>query len=543
MIGSTHPLPAVPTPALVEPMAVASTGQPLEARARLAALLALAAAALGLLADLLIRHGEPGAGFSLFVALFVVAVELLLRARGTGATGPQRFLLVVLLFFGESIAWRAAGSLALINLFAIFVALAALSPALHPGPVWPNLAPTLMQLVRSAFAIMRDALVGSVRYLEIDAGAGGWLRGRGGRAPAVLRGTALALPVIVAFTMLLVSADPVFEGLVRQVVDVNLEALAQHVLFASAFAWLAGGYLRGALLDDRRPATPAPAAGLSLGVTELSIVLGAVNVLFLSFVLVQVRYLFGGMAHVMATSHLTLAEYARRGFHELVFLALLVLPLLVAAHAVIERDNPRAVRVYRGLAGTLIGLLFLIMLSAAARLRLYMTEFGLTEDRVVALAIMIWLASAFVLFAATVLRGRPRWFGAGAVIAGWGVAAALNLADPVAIITRVNVQRGIAGQSFDASYVGTLGADAVPAALAAFASLPEADRCRLAVTLLRSASRAAPEDWRSWNRSRERAIRALSSHESRLGATRCEKDGAVTDAAHFDRVVGRPAGS
>ena len=527
------------SPALPVPTDVAldtDLDQTHESRARLTAMVAVTAGAIGLFADLLLREGPPGAGFSLLVLLFVVAVEALQRARGTAATPVQRCILLALLFFGECLSWRAAGSLAVIDLFAIFVALAALSPALLGGPAWDAMGVTLVQVMQSGLAISRNALTASFGFLEGGAVPAMWQRGRGRRVRAVLVGVALALPVMAAFTALLMLADPVFEKLVRRVVDVDLNVLAGHVLFAVAFAWLSGGYLRGALVDDRRDRAQARAIPLTLGVTELAIVLGAVNALFLSFVLVQLRYLFGGISHVMATSHLTLADYARRGFHELVFVALLVLPLLLATHELLERDSPRVRRLYRVLAGTLIGLLFLIMLSAAARLRLYMREFGLTEDRVVALAILVWLASVFVLFAATVLRGRPRGFGASAVVAGWGIAGALNLANPVSVIARVNMDRAAAGKTFDAAYMGSLGEDVVPVVLHGFASLPPEDRCTLAVTLLRLDSPTASTDWRTWNRSRERARRLLATNRPRLESTRCVTDGSVTDAVHFDRV-------
>jgi hypothetical protein len=53
---------------------------------------------------------------------------------------------------------------------------------------------------------------------------------------------------------------------------------------------------------------------LSLGIVELGTVLGLLDLLFLAFVAVQVRYLFGGAERVATTARLTYAEYARRGF-------------------------------------------------------------------------------------------------------------------------------------------------------------------------------------------------------------------------------------
>ena len=66
-----------------------------------------------------------------------------------------------------------------------------------------------------------------------------------------------------------------------------------------------------------------------LGIVELGIVLGLLDVLFLAFVLVQFRYLFGGAELVQVSATLTYAEYARRGFFELVAVA----ALLAADHA------------------------------------------------------------------------------------------------------------------------------------------------------------------------------------------------------------------
>ena len=57
--------------------------------------------------------------------------------------------------------------------------------------------------------------------------------------------------------------------------------------------------------------------------------LGLLDALFLAFVAVQARYFFGGTQR-LALLELTYAEYARRGFFELLAVAGLVVPLLLA---------------------------------------------------------------------------------------------------------------------------------------------------------------------------------------------------------------------
>src|SRR3546814_14050775 len=82
-------------------------------------------------------------------------------------------------------------------------------------------------------------------------------------------------------------------------------------------AWFAGGYQRAALVPDpaidslrlRRPA---------LSPAEPAIALSLLALLFLAFLAVQARYLFGGADVVALTDTLGYAGYARRGFFAMV---------------------------------------------------------------------------------------------------------------------------------------------------------------------------------------------------------------------------------
>src|SRR4029450_7185907 len=145
---------------------------------------------------------------------------------------------------------------------------------------------------------------------------------------------------------------------------------------------------------------------LWLGVTETAIVLGLLDVLFLKFVVVQFQYFFGGAARIQAVAGLTYAEYARRGFFELVGVAALVLPLLLAAHWLLRKEKARDEIVFRVLAGAQIALLFVMMVSAFQRMRLYQREYGLTELRVYTTVFMGWLGRAFPLPSVPRVGGR-----------------------------------------------------------------------------------------------------------------------------------------
>ena len=141
--------------------------------------------------------------------------------------------------------------------------------------------------------------------------------------------------------------------------------------------------------------------------------LGLLALLFLTFGGFQLTYLFGGREVIEATSGLTVAEYARRGFFELMVVGLCTVGVLLVGDAVTT-----ARRLFRVLATVLIVCVLVIFISAVQRLMLYTGEFGLTVDRITAASIMAWVAVVLVLFSMTVLRERPARFSTAALIAG-----------------------------------------------------------------------------------------------------------------------------
>jgi hypothetical protein len=322
-----------------------------------------------------------------------------------------------------------------------------------------------------------------------------------------------ALPIMLVFGALLSSADARFGRLMSALVDIDIEEAVGHLLFAGFITWVVAGYLRGALVANR-PLGISNAENQwkpSLGIVELGVPLALLNVLFAIFVALQLPYLFGGVAHIQRVAGLTMAEYARRGFFELLAVAGLLLPLLLTGSALVKRTVPRHERTFRWLSSTTLGLLAVMMMSALQRMSLYTQSFGLTEDRIYATAGMLWLAVVFTLFAITVLRGRNAGFAFGAVVAGWLTIATLDVANPHAMIVRTNVERATSGAALDAAYVSKLSADAVPELVNALGRVTPETRCVIAKRLqevVKNRASGLPEDWRWWNASRSRAFLA-----------------------------------
>ncbi|MDP8952246.1 MAG: DUF4173 domain-containing protein, partial [Actinomycetota bacterium] len=467
-----------------------------------------AALVLGVLGDLLLRATPWGINVFLWIAGLVGSVAVLAAWRGIGLRGEGRWLVVPLLLFSAFFAWRDSNTLAVVNGLAVLVALSLAALRTRSGRlVIAGLADYFywgLQAVGYAYAGMFPAATQDVHWRELRVGGYGTLL-------AILRGLAIASPLLLLFGGLFVAADAVFERLVLNLFDFDPARVLGHLLLFFAIAWASAGLLRLALIGGELPKPEGRPSFAYLGVVELGVALGLLNVLFLTFVVVQVRYLFGGEDQVLASAGLTYAEYARRGFFELVGVTALVLPLLLLAHWLLRAERPAHEKVLRLFSGSLVALLFVVMDSALQRMRLYQAEFGLTELRLYTTAFMFWIFAVLVWFLLTVLRGRRERFAFGALTTGFLAVALVNAINPDALIVRTNVARLEAGREFDAPYLASLSADAVPSLMESLAAMNGDDRLAVEEVLRRRWASAAGEGWRTYNIGRSQARDAVDT--------------------------------
>lgn len=474
-----------------------------------------AAALLGVWGDALLRATPWGLNMFLWTVALGVAFVWLRQRQQLPLTGTQRCLLGGLLLFAVAFVWRDSLTLRALDVLAGVLTLALLTGSAQAAFVWASGA---LGYVLRVFRLGLDALGGALGLIFGDIAWSDLPRGQAARhGLALLRGLALALPLLLLFGGLLASADAVFGHYVALAFQWDFGLLWSHLALTASCAWLAAGVLRGLSGHLVRPEpTGERPQKFVLGAVETATILGLLNALFLAFVLVQIRYFFGGAAHVQATLGLTYAEYARRGFFELVTVAALVLPLLLALHWGQPTGEGRREPLFRLLAGVQISLLFVIMASAVARMRLYQAEYGLTELRFYTSAFMGWLAVVLVWFALTVLRGQRPRFAGGALLAAFASVLTLHAVNPDAAIVRANVAQSEAGRPFDAAYAASLSLDALPALSDALPHLDLAVHVRLSQYLQQQRTQLAAPDWRSWSFARAQARQALRSRTSRF---------------------------
>lgn len=511
--------------------------------------LAVVVAAIG---DGVLRATPWGLNFTVWAGSLLAAICLLAGLRGRALQPDARLLLAPALFFALALAWRDSPTLKLANVLALTLVLAMSALTLD------DLGIRVAGLADYAFSVLRLVFGGALGVVLLAVNEVEWSGGPHVRwyrpALAIVRGMLIALPVLLLFGGLFTAADAVFERLARDLFAWDLSAIADHGLVISLLAWGVAGILYALFFGRPTPAhTESSVRPFSLGFVEIALLLGTLNLLFLAFVLIQVRYLFGGDDLVLTTLGLTYSEYARRGFFELVWVSALLLPLLLLTDWITPR---RTVVESRALVVLMIGLvtmMLVIMASAVRRMVLYQEVFGLTELRVYPTFFMAWLALVYGWFVLTVMRNGRTRFASGAAVAGLVVIAALDVLNPDALIVRVNAGRPDVATRFDASYAVSLSADAVPALVEVLDRLGPEQRATIAERLNASWAAPAEPDWRTWSLARDQARQAVASRAAELAtiapraasekaqANRPERSsGASLPRRTSDREAGRP---
>lgn len=489
----------------------------------------LASLLLGVSADRLFVGRWFGVSAPLFVGGGLLALAWLSAAERRPPTRANLWLGALALVFAGFVAVRDAPTLVFLNVVATLGLLLLLAASYRGPRVLTANVPQLVVTTLLASWRIGTAAPGPIRHA---------LRGAAPRrthlagALPVVRGLLLAFPVLVVFGALLMSADSVFSSYVTQLLSFDIPfdigSFVGHSLFALFVAWLCAGGLVAALQGQARRAAvlELPAEGDTqrlyleylpprmLGAIEAITVLGLVDVLFGAFMLIQGAYFFGGLDTLERTG-MTYADYARRGFFELLAVACLALGLLGLLAIITRRQEQPQRRAFNTTSGLVVLLVLGMLGSAFSRMALYEQAYGFTQLRLYTHTFMVWLALVLLLYLLALLRNRAEIFVVGTALAALGYLGALNVASPDAIIARANVARLHAGGKLDPEYLTELSADATPTLVTALPTLPPADQAVLRERLddqRRTLERAdAEQGWPAWNVGRARAIAALEA--------------------------------
>ncbi len=484
---------------------------------------------LGIFADRLFTGRSPGISAIVWVAASLAALGWLSARERRPPTRANVWLAGAALLLAGCLALRVTPVLVLLNGVAVAGLLVLLvahyrGPAVFEFSVFHLVGTWFQALLRIAGAAPLPAAQ-ALRSLPLR---------RAGVTTAlpVARGFVLAVPVVLGFGGLLMSADQVFASYVSDTFTFRLPfdtgSLINHTFVALVVAWVSAGGMLVAISGppastvreilpaegDTQRLYPRYVSGPLLGFTEAVTVLVLVDLLFGTFMLVQGAYFFGGLDSLDRTG-MTYADYARRGFFELVTVACLALALLGSLALATRRATAVRRHGFNGLSLAMVALVLGMLVSAFQRMLLYEEAYGFTRLRVYTHSFMIWLAAVLVLYGVALLLDRAKVFVWGAIIAALLYLAGLNVANPDALIARANIERYQVSGALDDEYLASLSADATPVVRDSLVHLGPDPRANIlhALRLQREAllEQAAAEGWPAWNLARARALAALET--------------------------------
>ena len=207
--------------------------------------------------------------------------------------------------------------------------------------------------------------------------------------------TVVLLPVVVG---LLAGADDAFATLLQSFalrLKFDLTPLITRLIFAVPVSFYLFGLFYGARHKKGVPAPGVKAAAKKLSFAALGIPAAVLVAVYLLFFVNQLPYFISAFwGRLPATGGMTYAQYARHGFFELLWVAVINLALLGFGKAFVARGGA-----VRRVVSVLLCMATALMLSiAGSKMALYITAYGATRKRVWASWAMVLVAVCIVLF-------------------------------------------------------------------------------------------------------------------------------------------------
>lgn len=343
----------------------------------------------------------------------------------------------------------------------------------------------------------------------------------------ILTGIGISLPCVFFLVSMLASADMVFNEGVISFNNWVVNLLDIFQLIKVAIGIFAGLYLFGHLYavfcENEKPLVVLAGDDITSAhvikgdVIVINILTASVLAVYTLFIAIQFRYLFSSGELPYGLNY---AEYARRGFFELVFLSVLNIALILAAIFLL-RDKIYAEK-SKGALFTKTMLVYLcvitgvLLVSSFYRMSLYDSAYGFTRLRILVNMFLVFEAVGLL---ATLVYILKHSFNILLVYAAIGLCyyMTVNVVKIDKIIAEKNVDMYFAGQveSLDINYLTRLSADVVPEMIRLIDDAEDEARYR-AIRYLDDITQMyenRTKNWQSYNLSAEKNIELLEANK------------------------------
>ena len=412
---------------------------------------------LGLFTANMVIFGGFRLGFSIAAVLSVVLTWGYLYRSGRRGNWYTNTILVLCLVIAAGFGW-SGDSFVKGWLFLFLIAGTNLAFCLMAGHNRhsPGSARSLFDAARTLFDFGTGRIAYASRGVAVAFRSGGVLTQRSG---AVLAGLGIAVPALAVVIPLLISSDAAFEGLIGLLPDFDLFEIVTTVIIGAAVGLFF--YSRAVALHHEEPSDAPERERKQLHVLTMNTALGAVCVVYLTYLFSQLAYFVGGFSGILPEGF-TRAEYARRGFFEMTWLVAINLCLMTFGVSKVQQEgrapgSTRALCLFLGLVSE-----FLVAASVA-KMVMYIDTYGLTRLRVLTMVIMAFLGITTALICVWLYLPKLQYMKAVMLIA-LAMGAAVLWLDVDTQVAKYNVEHYLSGElaTVDLAHLFTLSPSAVP---------------------------------------------------------------------------------
>jgi len=419
--------------------------------------------AIALLYDVFFWNVQPGIGFALFVGLYVLGFIILTTLSEQVHQPKALYLLIPILVFSLDVVlynnnfvrnWVMLFVAVLLFIFSILLTLKNPSKYLFSFSHIPILRSIDLPFMKWG-AMYRD-LFSSKKEKRSEL------------YKKIAIGIAISIPILIIFGSLFVKADAVFAEWAQHMFDFTIQETTVWRVVRSVMITIFLGSLLYVVIDPSYTLGDKKLSAFKIDNTITTIVLALVNILFLTFVFIQLNYLFG--SHDFVVEHgIVFAEYARSGFFQLAWvIGLAAVMLIFFYRSAVFHGSTLVLKLLKILLIVQVGV---IAMSALKRMNIYQDVFGYTVLRLYVEWFIYFCMVILALSAVSVgIDWKFRYFFYTSMLCGvvaMGIVSSINVDR---MIARENVDRYLnGGKELDMGYlVFYLSIDAVPEIKRAF---------------------------------------------------------------------------
>jgi hypothetical protein len=359
----------------------------------------------------------------------------------------------------------------------------------------------------------------------------------------VLAGIVITLPILLLVASLLASADTMFDHIMAKVPELFGRIQAGELIFrmiwivvvsTMIFAYVWGLLFPLARKDRKReetlryleagdhgdhgdhidPVPAQPAKSMRIDATITVTMLIMMNAVYVLFAIVQFSYFFGGGIAALPDG-VTYAEYARRGFAELVIVTVINFTLLMVTLYGVDRSSRSMDRLLRSLLALLIGCTAVMLCSAWLRLSIYERAYGFSETRLLVHAFMLFLIVLFIIALNKLWNDRTKLMKL-YIITAITAYVLINYVQIDVIVASNNIERYEKTGSLDGHYLGSLDYEVAPYLIELKNKHPQLSEANEAIeTMKRRLEKPEEPSWLSFNAAEWRAVKLMQVQHNR----------------------------